>query len=180
MYTVYIKNIKAKLLIGVIAIAAILILAFRTNFSTLPKQQVATDVLPSESSQLDATLSQDHAYCFVYRHAGTADEPYTVEEHLILQGTREDFTGVKSGTQSGPDMTNGYTGTIVGSVTSNVIEDIYSYTIEGSKQKEKEIYIFSGMDLVKERYPLVDQGGVLVPDTTGTRRDLTYVREVCN
>jgi len=122
---------------------------------------------------------KDGRQCYTYNHDATADSPYTVNEFMdiTIKGTK--VTGTKKGTQDGPDMTNGYTGTIVGTLDKNKITDIFSYTVEGSHNQEKEIYRTNKVGIEKLRYPLIEQSGVLVPDTTQDFSILSYARVGC-
>jgi hypothetical protein len=135
------------------------------------KQDVVTE-------QPDITLV-DGRQCYTYSHAGTTTEPYTTSEFIdmVISGTK--VAGTKRGTQSGPDMTNGYTGTITGTLDNNTIIDTYSYTIEGSKNKEKEIYRAGKTGIEKLRYPLMERSGMLVPDMTKEYSLLLYARVGC-
>ena len=108
----------------------------------------------------------DGRQCYAYSHEATADAPYTTNEFLDITINGTQVTGTKKGTQNGPDMTNGYTGTIVGTLANNTITDVFSYVIEGSSNKEQEIYRANQTGVEKLRYPLVEKGGILVPDTT--------------
>ncbi len=129
-------------------------------------------------------LAESRPYCFVYKQAATDDAPYAVEEHMSLTRVRGDITGTKEGTQMGPDMSNGYTGTLAGSAKEEgSFELVYSYTIEGSKNKELEIYNIQGESIVKKRYPLSEgkYNGInmLIPDQTKTSNSIVYTPEEC-
>jgi hypothetical protein len=76
-------------------------------------------------------------------------------------------------------MTNGYTGSISGTLEKNVITDVFSYTIEGSKNKEKEIFRTNKTGIEKLRYPLKEEKGILVPDTTKDFKTMIYSRVGC-
>ncbi len=121
----------------------------------------------------------DGRQCYTYSHDATPDAPYATTEFIDMTIAGTKVTGTKSGTQKGPDMTNGYTGTILGTLDKNTITDIFSYTIEGSQNKEKEIYRTSKTGIEKLRYPLVEEGGILVPDTTKEFTALQYARVGC-
>jgi hypothetical protein len=121
----------------------------------------------------------DGRQCYTYSHEGTATEPYTVSEFMDINIAGNVVTGTKTGTQNGPDMTNGYQGTLKGTLENNTLNLIYSYTVEGSQNKEKEIYRAGLVGLEKLRYPLVEQGSMLVPDTTKDFQILTYARVGC-
>jgi hypothetical protein len=128
--------------------------------------------------QPNSTL-QDGKQCYSYTHNATIDAPYTVHEFIDITIQGANVTGVKQGTQAGPNMTNGYTGSIVGIHKNNTITDIFSYVVEGSKNKEQEIYRTSKTGIEKLRYPLVDKKGILTPDTTKSFTSLLYTRVSC-
>lgn len=135
-------------------------------------------------SAVSVPLAESRPYCFVYKQAPIDTAPYAVEEHIILSRVRGDINGTKNGTQMGPDMTNGYTGTLAGSAKEDgVFELIYSYTIEGSENKELEIYNIQGESIVKKRYPLSEgkYNGVkmLIPDQTKASNSIVYKSEEC-
>ena len=119
--------------------------------------------------------------CYVYSHEATKTEPYTVNEFIDMTIDGNLIKGTKKGTQNGPDMTNGYIGSIIGTVDNNTVNDIFSYTIEGSKGKEKEIYKIKEdlTGIEKIRYPLIEQNDILVPDTTKEFKTLFYTRVGC-
>jgi len=138
----------------------------------------AAQVPPAEGAQQVVTLA-DGRQCYVYSHDATSDAPYTASEFMDITIKGATVTGTKKGMQSGPDMTNGYTGTITGTLADNGITDVYSYVIEGSPNKEEEIYRAGPVGLEKLRYPLVQGKGMLVPDTTKPFTVLTYARVGC-
>ena len=131
--------------------------------------------------------------CYVRNQIATDDAPYTVHEYIELtkqpDGT---FTGIKRGNQSGPDMTNGYEGTLTStSVYWRQVQLMFDYTIEGSQNRELEIYEFARarggryamsyeIGINKLRYPLIDQGGILVPDTTQKYTLQRYASVICD
>ena len=127
------------------------------------------------------SIVKDGRQCYTYSHDATTTEPYTTSEFIDITVSGSTVTGTKRGTQSGPDMMNGYTGTIKGTLADNIITDVFSYTIEGSPNKEKEIYRARAdqIGLEKLRYPLVEQTGILVPDTTKEFTSLLYARVGC-
>ncbi|MEK7588974.1 MAG: hypothetical protein AAB438_04145, partial [Patescibacteria group bacterium] len=59
---------------------------------------------------------------------------------------------------------------------------VFSYVIEGSANKEKEIYRVRGdkTGLDKLRYPLKEESDMLVPDTTQEASILPYYRVGCD
>jgi hypothetical protein len=135
-------------------------------------------VPPTEPAQENLTLV-DGRQCYIFSHEIIAEAPYKVSEFVDITITGAKVEGTKRGSQAGPDMTNGYQGTISGNLENNTITDIFAYTIEGSKNKEKEIYRTNKVGLEKLRYPLKEEGGMLVPDTTKEFTAMTYARVGC-
>lgn len=117
--------------------------------------------------------------CYAYHQVATKSAPYAVDEVLDITTTGTAVSGVKQGTQKGPDMTNGYTGTITGTVEKGVITSVYAYTVEGSQNKEQELYRIVSSGLEKLRYPLIQGKGMLVPDTTQSFKVMTYTTTDC-
>ncbi len=117
--------------------------------------------------------------CFTYKHAATSEEPYEVEEHITIGIQKGKVTGTKEGTQAGPDMTNGYQGTLAGEKKEERLELVFSYVIEGSPNKELEIYKIEKDALAKMRWALKEEGGMLVPDKVGEPKLLIYNQVQC-
>lgn len=122
----------------------------------------------------------DGKYCFNYSKDATSTEPYKVKENIILEINGNKVSGTKSGTQNGPDMNNGYTGNLDGTRNVNSLELVYSYIIEGSKNKELEVYEFTNGKLLKNRWPLVEKDGMLIPNKTGEPKIIPYTRINCS
>lgn len=122
---------------------------------------------------------KDGRQCYTYNHEANATEPYTVNEFIDIVINGANVTGTKRGTQSGPDMTNGYTGTMTGTLEKNTITSVFSYVVEESHNQEKEIYRASETGIEKLRYPLTEGKGILVPDTTKEPQILLYARVGC-
>lgn len=127
------------------------------------------------------SIIKDGRQCYTFDHEATTTEPYTVNEFLDISINGAKVTGTKSGTQKGRDMTNGYSGTIVGTLNNDMINDVFSYTVDGSSNKEAEIYRSreDQIGIEKLRYPLIEKGGMLVPDTTKEFAVLLYARVGC-
>lgn len=117
--------------------------------------------------------------CFKYLHEATEKEPTRVEEEISLTIDGEIVTGEKSGTQKSKEVMNGYNGTLEGTNVDNILELVFSYTIEGSEGKELEIYNLSENELVKQRYSLKDEDGTLVPDKESDLKLLVYKKVAC-
>jgi hypothetical protein len=121
--------------------------------------------------------------CFGRIQQATPTAPYNVEEHILLTIDGTSVTGTKRGTQAGPDMTNGFEGSLSGSKLDTALELVYSYTIEGSTGKELELYTLGANELVKKRWALEDEvhegSHLLVPDHIGAPTFITYTKEVC-
>ncbi len=133
-------------------------------------------VLPK--TQPNITLV-DGRQCYTYNQEATNEAPYKVDEFIDITISGKSVTGTKRGTQSGPDMINGYIGSIIGTLSQNKITAIYSYMVEGSKNKEKEIYQANKTGIEKLRYPLIEEGGILIPDISKEFKTLLYSRVGC-
>jgi len=118
--------------------------------------------------------------CYKYHHDANTDAPYTVNELISITTNGNNVTGTKKGSQSGPDMTNGYQGEITGTISNNTLTAVFDYVIEGSSNKEKEIYAVTDFRLTKHRYPLIEENGMLVPDTTKDFTELIYQQGKCD
>lgn len=160
-----------KLIIGILIVGVGLIL-----YKVSDRESVMSVVV-------GVPFAKSREYCFGRVQEATTDAPYRVEEHMQLSRVRREITGTKSGTQVGPDMTNGYEGTMTGGMVGDHLEFTYAYTIEGSQQKEVEHYLIDGSNLVKQRYVLREKKRngeiVLVPDTSSTPTLSTYTSESC-
>ena len=135
-------------------------------------------VIPSTDKAIKPLV--DGRQCYTYSHQGTPDAPYTTNEiiDMTIAGTK--VTGTKHGTQSGPDMTNGYEGTITGTLAGNMINVAFAYTVEGSKNTEHEIYQAGLTGIDKLNYPLIDKyKDGLFPDTTKPFERISYARVGC-
>lgn len=117
--------------------------------------------------------------CFMYQHEATKDEPYKVSETIDINVAGGVVSGTKKGTQAGPDMTNGYEGSLKGTLDKDVVDVVFSYVIEGSANKEKEIYLVKKDILEKLRYPLIESKNMLIPDTSKEYKTLDYIRVDC-
>lgn len=159
------KIIISVVFLGIIITAIILVK------SAQPKELV------QENEQSEIVQGQ---YCFSRFQQATESAPYQVEEHIVLNILDGIVTGTKQGTQSGPDMTNGYQGNLDGTIKENVIEAVYAFTIEGSENKELEVYEMQNDSLVKMRWVLVDDGTMLVPDRTTDPAMIPYMTERCS
>jgi hypothetical protein len=133
------------------------------------------------------TIPTSGKYCFARIQKVTDVAPYAVEEHIVLNFDGTKVTGTKRGTQSGPDMTNGYEGILAGSTipnkTGGEMELIFVYTVEGSQNKEFEVYVIDNMKLIKKRWVLketkINNQNILVPDYVGEPTLITYEVEDC-
>jgi hypothetical protein len=118
-------------------------------------------------------------FCYAYHNKATKDAPYSVDEYIDMNINGAVATGTKKGNQSGPDMTNGYQGTLTGSIDKDNLTAIFAYVVEGSHNSEKELYRFTKNGLEKLRYPLINDKGMLVPDTTKAFNIITYDKFNC-
>ncbi len=140
-------------------------------------------VVPGEISEEESVVTPkvpaSNALCFARTQSVTEDAPYSVEEYIELKIENSTVFGTKQGTQAGPDMTNGYEGTFSGNVDEGKITVVFSYTVEGSSQKEQEEYMQKDGNLIKLRYPLVDKDDMLVPDKTKEATEIIYLSATC-
>ncbi|MES2315782.1 MAG: hypothetical protein V4486_03560 [Patescibacteria group bacterium] len=167
---------KHKLII--ILVLFVTVVVFGLYSSKHPVAPVALVPVPGDDAQQVLKLT-DGRQCYTYSHEATTDEPYNVSEFIDITINGTLVSGTKHGTQAGPDMTNGYEGTILGTLDDNKITDVYSYTVEGSHNQEKEIYQAGLTGIEKLRYPLMQYGGMLVPDTTKDFTTMLYARVGC-
>jgi hypothetical protein len=146
---------------------------------------VAIFVVPHKKKSVveNTAMTEDEAMplkaCYSYSHKATKYEPYDISEEITLNISGNKVEGRKFGTQAGPDMNNGYEGFLIGTISGKTMEVTYTYVIEGSRNKELEIYEVKSQSLVKKRWPLVQEGGILVPDKTGEVKSITYVKKAC-
>lgn len=131
------------------------------------------------SSNSNILFAESRPYCFSYTHAATNDEPYTTTEQLNLTRIRDRISGSVSGTQRGPDMTNGYTGTLDGTLTNTGFTATTIFTIEGATQTEQQIFELTDTTLTKLRYQLIEKKNILVPDTTTIPQRIQYQSIPC-
>ena len=163
------------LVVLVVAVGAVLCMSATNKPKDIEKEQVAPVVISS--------IPTSGQYCFVRIQQATETAPYSSEEHVVLSFNGAQVIGTKKGTQVGPDMSNGFEGKLSGTTIDNEMELTYSYTVEGSKGKELEVYTFSDKNLIKKRWVLEDKKingeNILVPDYVGEPTLYTYTPETC-
>jgi len=157
---------KILIFIGVLLIIAVLVIVLNKN------NQQKSEI--TEPSQLTPT-----ELCYHYNQVATKDAPYSADEYISLETIGNKITGSKQGTQNGPDMSNGYQGSLKGTIEDGQITVVFDYEIEGSKNKEQELYIKTDSGLSKKRYPLIEKNKILVPDTTKEFKYLEYKLITC-
>lgn len=162
-------------LVAVILFTATFYLGFNLGKES-EKVRVQNEVLPIEEIVVE---SKDGKYCFAYNHPATDVEPYKTSENISLEILGDKVSGSKSGTQEGPDMTNGYQGSIEGSIIGDSIEVVFSYVVEGSAGKELEMYELEGDSLKKLRYQLTEGKGMLIPDKDKELESINYYKVNC-
>src|SRR5689334_22017160 len=74
------------------------------------------------STPTTSTFPTSGEFCFTRTQKATESAPYNIEEHVKLNFNDKSVTGSKTGTQAGPDMTNGYEGTLTGAVVEDEME----------------------------------------------------------
>lgn len=162
-----------KNIISILIILIVLVVGF---FVLRERREKQSD--SNINDEIFASSYQSRA-CYEYNHQATTDEPYTNYEFIDINKNGNDISGIKKGTQSGPDMSNGYEGTLLGTINNDMMNVVFSYVIEGSKQKEKEIYRVEDNSLVKIRYVLTEEDGILVPDLSSEAKEIVYQKTAC-
>jgi hypothetical protein len=175
------KKILIILVTVLVAYSAIFWLFIRDEF--VPKsgnEVVAPEVVntPEDVAETENTITNGKL-CFSRTQVATDEAPYSAEEYIELNINENMASGTKKGTQVGPGVSNGYEGSLSGEIVNEVIGVIFSYVIEGSAGKEKEEYILRNGDLIKQRYPLVEENDILVPDKDGEMSEIVYQSAVC-
>lgn len=155
------------------------LLAVIILFGIFHKKADAPVVQPQPSETETFTAVSDGTYCYSRTQEATTEAPYAVQEKVIIATKGNSVNGTKSGTQQGPDMTNGYTGTIIGAKDSFMLDVVFAYTIEGSAQKEQELYLQDEGTLTKFRWPLQEKEGILVPDQINEPSLIIYTQVDC-
>lgn len=176
-----------KFLIGILIVIIVGIIAVAIYFfSHSQKKAVDFSVDPiintPSTTEKAITPLTDGRQCYTYSHEATPDAPYTTSEFIDMTISGTKVTGTKHGTQSGPDMTNGYEGTLVGDLGENgmKINVAFAYTVEGSQNIEHEIYQAGLTGIDKLRYPLIDKfRDGLFPDTNKAYTLMHYTRVRC-
>jgi len=135
--------------------------------------------LKREKKEGDVSSDTTHTVCAQRSVQATVEAPYTVKEDIILHIKGTTVTGIKQGTQSGPDMTNGYEGVLTGTKQGTRYELRFDYEIEGSQQSEEEVYELREDGFAKLRYPLIERDGVLVPDMSKSFTEQLYRYASC-
>lgn len=162
---------------NILIVTAVILFLFSAFYISQNKEKVPI-VIPQAIINLTpeeiAIIKIQGKICYAYHQEATPDAPYTVDEYISMTIVGNTLSGTKKGTQSGPDMTNSYNGTLKGTVDKTTINTAFSYTIEGSNNSEKEIYNIVSTGLEKLRYPLKEEEGALIPDTTKEYKILSY------
>jgi hypothetical protein len=165
---------------GVIALFVIGSVCFGVWFSRYQKPVVVPNYAIQDVpvTQIDTPVN-DVPYCYAYHQEATTSAPYKVDEFIRIVEKDGKITGIKKGSQSGPDMTNGYTGTLTGTVDGRNMQIDFAYIIEGSRNTERELYTRTDISLIKHRYRLVEGKGILVPDLKYFVHDIVYTSTPC-
>ncbi len=174
---------KKPLIISLTVIIAIIIavgIYFIIQSQNKPTDFSVDPIIVTPSTNKAIKPLVDGRQCYTYSHEGTPDAPYTTYELIDMTIVGTKVTGTKHGTQSGPDMTNGYTGTITGTLAGDTINVAFAYTVEGSKNTEQEIYQASLTGIDRLQYPLIDKyKDGLFPDTSKPFKRISYARVGC-
>lgn len=159
-----------------IIIILVVLIILSTNIFVVSKinKNTSSPMLNQESS--DTFLEK----CFVYEKDATINEPYSVVEELKIVLGNGIVSGSKIGFQSGPDMTNGYHGSIDGFIKDDTIETVFTYIIEGYEGTERELYKINNDSITKMRYQLEEgDNGLLVPNMNSKPIEQIYFEKDC-
>lgn len=156
-----------KIILLILVMATAVFVGYR--YQTPPLTQIETV----------KTVQNTEPICFSHETVATEDAPYSVKETIKLLNIQGVITGEKRGTQEGPDMQNGFEGTITGTQVADRISVLYAYTVEGSKNTQEEEYRINGNILEQYRYPLIEKDGILKNDKSKTYDVLIYTKIPC-
>lgn len=162
--------------------AAVIVVAVGIYFIIQSQRKSADPVVtnPVDQPVQQAIKFADGRQCYTYSHEATKEEPVTSTEFIDMTIAGTTVTGTKHGTQSGPELTNGWEGTLNGSITGDTMTVAFAYTVEGSKNTEQEIYQASLAGIDRLRYPLIDKyKDGLFPDTTKDFTRISYKKIDC-
>lgn len=183
MYTTYtyIAEIKNQLAVTTFTLRFVQCDNYNDPEKTLCKTEreqfnpdiMANGIIMNSINGIAPVISKSRS-CYAYHQVATKTEHYAVDEYLDLVFENGKVTGTKQGNQNGPDMNNGYIGSISGTVTGDMITSVFDYMIEGSNNREQEIYKKTEIGLEKLRYPLIQGKGMLIPDTTKEFKAMNY------
>lgn len=175
------KKIVIILFLALVAYSAIFWLFIRDESAPAPVNEVVAPEVENVPVE-DVTETEvitNGKFCFDRTQVATDEAPYSAEEYIELNINENMVSGIKNGSQVGPGVSNGYEGNLSGETQDGTIGVIFSYVIEGSAGKEKEEYILRDGDLIKIRYNLVEEDGILTPDKTTEPSEIAYLKAEC-
>jgi hypothetical protein len=175
------KKIVIILFLALVAYSAIFWLFIRDESAPAPVNEVVAPEVENVPVE-DVTETEvitNGKFCFDRTQVATDEAPYSAEEYIELNINENMVSGIKNGSQVGPGVSNGYEGTLSGEIVNGTIGVIFSYVIEGSAGKEKEEYILRDGDLIKIRYNLVEEAGILTPDKNTEPSEIAYLKSEC-
>lgn len=173
--SIYRTKPNLAILVFILMLFLVGVILFFTR-ATVVQNTIEEDIV-KETPKTEAVVQ--NKFCYSREQIATPVEPYAVSEYIELYFDVDKVSGVKSGTQNGPELTNGYFGTLLGEKQGDVLRLVYSYTVEGAKNKELEIYEFSKEILVKKRYVLKEGKGILIPDESSALKNINYLETLC-
>lgn len=167
-----------KPLIISLTVIAVIVIAVGIFFIVQSQKKDSVPEIPNITQQPIKLV--DGRQCYTYSHNATKEEPVTSTEFIDMTIAGTKVTGTKRGTQSGPELTNGWEGTLTGDLVGDMMNVVFLYTVEGSKNTEHEMYQAGLTGIDKLRYPLIDKFKEgLFPDTTKEYKLLHYARVGC-
>lgn len=162
---------NVKKILTVVSIIAILAFLFIIYLTKTPNKEIVE--APKNPPVVEVTEGP-YEKCYSRATIATTEKPFAVEEYVKLKFDKQKVEGYKFGFQSGPGYSNGYSGTLIGTITDTDILVDFAYTVEGSKNTEEEVYLKKEGSLEKIQYQLLEKGKKLVPDRNKEVNRLLY------
>ena len=153
------------------AVVAILAFLFVIYLTKTPNKEI---VEAPKNPPVVEVIESPYEKCYSRTTIATTEKPFAVEEYIKLKFDKQKVEGYKFGFQSGPGYSNGYNGTLIGTITNADILVDFAYTVEGSKNTEEEVYIKKDESIEKIQYQLLEKGNKLVPDRNKEVNRLLY------
>lgn len=163
-----------KKILTVVGIIAILAFLFVIYLIKNPNNQIEKAEEIRENPPVVEVIESPYEKCYTRFTIATTEKPFAVKEYIKLKFNKQKVEGYKFGFQSGPGYSNGYNGTLIGTITNADILVDFAYIVEGSKNTEEEVYIKKDESIEKIQYQLLEKDNKLVPDRNKEVNRLNY------